>query len=340
MPFSRTRIARLALTWCCLAALSVLSGCASLSDAPKEGATAASAEPKQIAAGNSWLYPLQTITGGAMGNAVVGNEHRRLRRPVAVAVRDHDLYIADADSEVLFLYDAISGRMSLLKDLRGVVSGDVADIYVGGDHSYYLVDSIGRRVLRFDRGGRLLQTFQDALNLSRPVAVSVDETTGDVYVADGVFDHVVVFNTAGELWRKLGDRGMGEGEFLNITAMARGLDGVYVTARLGIRGQVLDQDSGQFRYAFDKDTLIFPNSVAVDMDGRAYVSDFFENSIKIFEHGRLVAKVGGTGASPGRFKGIADLALESGFLYVADSLNGRIQVFKITAGAPAPETIR
>jgi len=51
----------------------------------------------------------------------------------------------------------------------------------------------------------------------------------------------------------------------------------------------------------------------------------------------LLATVGGTGASPGRFKGITDVALESGFLYVADSLNGRIQVFKVTSGAPSAE---
>lgn len=330
MPLSTTRITRPALIFCGLALLSALGGCAFYGKSLKE----ASSEPKQLTPTSSWLYPLEIITGGSMGNAVVGNEHHRLQRPVAVAVRDHDLYIVDADQELLFLYDTLSGRMSVLKELRGVVTGEVADIYVAADRSFYLADSAGRRVLRFDRNGRLVQTFQDALNLSRPVAISVDETTGDVYVADGVFDHVLVFNSAGELWRKMGDRGQEEGEFLNITAMTRGADGVYVTARLGIRGQVLDQEHGQFRYAFEENSLVFPNSIAVDLDGRAYVGDFFDNSIKIFEHGRLVATVGGTGASPGRFKGIADLSLQNGFLYVADSLNGRIQVFRVTAGAP------
>ena len=274
-----------------------------------------------------------------MGNDFVGNLNQRLQRPVAVAVRDHNLYIVDAGRDLLYLYDDFSKRMSVLKDLRGVVTGDVPDIYVAADRSYYLADAGGRQVLHFDRSGRLLQTFKDSLNLARPVAVSVDEATGDVYVADGLFDHVLVFNSAGDLWRMIGDRGMEDGEFLNITAMTRGPDGVYVTARLGKRGQVLDQNSGAFRYAFDDDTIVFPNGIAVDkMDDRAYVSDFFDNSIKIFKHGHLLATVGGTGASPGRFKGITDVTLESGFLYVADSLNGRIQVFRITAGTPPAET--
>jgi hypothetical protein len=317
-----------------LAVLSALSGCTAFSEAPGAAPAAASAAPAPLTPANAWLYPLETITGGLMGNSIVGNENHRLQRPVAVAVRDQSLYIVDADQNMLFLYDNFTKRMSVLKDLRGVAAGDVADIYVAADRSYYLADSMGSRVLHFDRNGRLVQTFKDALNLARPVAVSVDEATGDVYVADGLFDHILVFNSAGDPWRMIGDRGQADGEFLNITAMTRGPDGVYVTARLGNRGQVLDQEHGQFRYAFDPDTLVFPDSIAVDPEDHVYVSDFFDNSIKIFQQGHLLATVGGTGAGPGRFKGIADLALESGFLYVADSLNGRVQVFKITAPPP------
>jgi len=336
MPLSTTRITRLALVLYGLTALSLLGGCTAFSGSQK--APSSAARPQQLSANNAWLYPTETITGGMMGNDYVGNLNQRLQRPVAVAVRDHNLYIVDAGRELLYLYDDFSKRMSILKDLRGVVAGDVPDIYVAADRSYYLADAGGRRVLHFDRNGRLLQTFKDSLNLARPVAVSVDEATGDVYVADGLFDHVLVFNSAGDLWRMIGDRGMEDGEFLNITAMTRGPDGVYVTARLGKRGQVLDQNSGDFLYAFDDDTLVFPNGIAVDkLDDQAYVSDFFDNSIKIFKHGHLLATVGGTGASPGRFKGITDVALESGFLYVADSLNGRIQVFKVTSGAPSAE---
>ena len=336
MPFSTTRITRLALILCGLAALSALGGCTAFGQSKK--AETPAAEPQQLTPTNAWLYPLETITGGLMGNDFAGNVKQRLQRPVAVAVRDHDVYIVDAGAERLYRFDDFTKRMTEVKDLRGVVTGDVPDIYVAADRSYYLADAGGRRVLHFDRNGRLVQTFKDSLNLARPVAVSVDEATGDVYVADGLFDHIMVFNSAGDPWRMMGDRGQEDGEFLNITGMTRGPDGVYVTARLGKRGQVLDQDTGKFLYAFDDDTVVFPNGIAVDnSNDRAYVSDFFDNSIKIFEHGHLLATVGGTGASPGRFKGIADVTTDSGFLYVADSLNGRIQVFRITAGTPSAE---
>jgi DNA-binding beta-propeller fold protein YncE len=336
MPLGTARITRLAVALCGLALLSVLGGCTAF--VPSKPASPSAAAPQQLTPTNAWLYPLETITGGLVGNDFVGNANQHLKRPVAVAVRDHQLYIVDAGAEMLYLYDDLTKRMSILKDLRGVVSGEVPDIYVAADRSYYLADADGHQVLRFDRYGQLVQTFKDSLNLARPVAVSVDEATGDVYVADGLFDHVLVFNSAGDLWRMIGDRGLEDGEFLNITAMTLGPDGVYVTARIGKRGQVLDKNSGKFLYAFDDDTVVFPKGIAVDkLDDRAYVSDFFDNSIKIFKHGHLLATVGGTGASPGRFKGIRGVTLESGFLYVADSLNGRIQVFKITAGTPSAE---
>ncbi len=297
---------------------------------------------------SSRIYFEESLRGGRVGNAFFGNgelqpvmtgdtgglvrlHEARFRRPVAVAAKDHWVYVVDADQQQVILYDRISGTQEILVSLKGLVTGDVADIFVTGDRSFYLADSVGGKVLKFNRNGRLEATFRDSMNLRRPVAVSVDETTGDVYVADGVLDHVLIFNSAGGLWRALGGRGEGNGEFLNITAMARGPDGVYVTARFAHRAQVLSEE-GTFKYAFDPDTVVFPNAVAVDTANRAYVSDFFNNTVKIFEQGKLVATIGGAGVGPGRFNGVSDVWLDGSSLYVADSLNGRIQVFKIAAG--------
>ena len=120
MPLGTARITRLALIVCGSVLLSVLGGCASLSDTPPAGH--ASAEPTPLSPSNPWLYPLETITGGFMGNAMVGNGETRLQRPVAVAVRDHYLYVVDADQELLYEYDTVSRRMSVLKDLRGLAT--------------------------------------------------------------------------------------------------------------------------------------------------------------------------------------------------------------------------
>jgi len=273
----------------------------------------------------------ESIDGGVIaGNLVTGLEYLRLMRPVAVAVRGPNVYIVDDGLNKLLLYNRDSGSFQVLKDLRKIVSGAVTDIYVSHDLSYYLADADGRRVLHFNPQGELVQVFEDAINLGRPVAVVVDEATGYVYIADGFNDDILVYNRAGLLSGAIGERGNGEGQFRGITAFALGPDGYYVATRFGTaRVQVMAED-GTFLKSFQKDTVIFPTAIVVDSSNRAYVGDYMTNTIHVYVDGVYVYSLGRSGSAPGQFKRIADLWLEEGFLYVADSLNGRIQVLMIT----------
>ena len=90
-----------------------------------------------------------------------------------------------------------------------------------------------------------------------------------------------------------------------------------------------------------------PGSIAVSRDNLVFVSDNFEHVIKVYrvrkaggqrqraagEHVLLVAKIGGVGAAPGSFNGIAGLSVADEFLFVADSLNARVQIMLINPSA-------
>lgn len=316
----RSRLAALILiAWAVTAA-----GCTGL----VKSTTPAGQPPEE--SGQTVLW--ETITSGVVGgNLLTGQEYLRLMRPVAVAVRGPLIYIVDDGLNMLLRYHRDSGDLEILKDLRRIVSGTVTDIYVASDLTYYLADYDGGRVLHYDRNGNELLVIEDKVNLGRPVAVVVDEATGYIYIADGFNDDVLVYNRAGLLAGAIGERGEGPGRFLGITAFALGPDGYYVATRYGeTRVQVMAED-GRFLKTFQKDALIFPISIAVGADRRAFVGDYLTDTIKVFEDGRYVYSLGRSGTAPGQFKRIADLWLEAGYLYVADSLNGRIQVLKITA---------
>lgn len=265
------------------------------------------------------------IQGGSIGHSMItGKQPHALVRPVAVSVRGEYVYIVDEGAAAVLRYDMASRRLDKILDLRAEVMGTVADIYVNPDFSFYLTDTDRGRVLFYDRDGRLLQTFKNYFNMVKPVAVTI-MPNGDLVVADGHYDHLLRFNSAGMLLTTYGGRGSESGKFLNITVMASGPDGMYVGARVGRHVQVVGED-GMYRYSFEGGELVFPSAIVVDGLNRSYVADYMDNNIKVFDRGRLVTTIGGHGGGPGKFMRITDMWLDGEFLYVVDSLNARIQI--------------
>ncbi len=279
-------------------------------------------------ANESILINWSTIDGGAVGNRLTGLTRQQLKNPVATAARGKYVYIVDEAEKGVYLYDNDLDQLQLISGVAKHIKQEITDIYVAPDLSFYLTDSSAGRVLHFSQSGKLIQVFENYLNMSRPVGITVDEHRGFVLIADGSYDYILVFDRQGTLLDAIGARGKKQGEFRGVTALAIGNEGVYVTSRIGTRAQVVNLDS-RFRYAFQENTLIFPTAIVIDEDNQAFVSDSFDNKIKIYRKGELISTFGGTGNGPGRFNRITDMWLDEGFLYVTDNLNKRIQVLRI-----------
>jgi len=270
-------------------------------------------------------------TAGVFARMLVGPENEvRFLSPVAVGGVNNTLYIVDAGNRTVFRYDLITKNIDPIENVGLQFSGDLGNIYVKKDGSFLIVDSVGKKVFYFDEKGVLLNTFADSANLSSPIDVWVDETTEEIYVADGTYSRIVVFNQFGKAIRAIGQRGTGPGRFRAITGMAAGADGIYVLDRLELPIQVISKE-GDFKYSFGERLQTFPTAIAVDEHQLIFVSDKSDNTIRIYENGSPIATVGGGGAAPGRFRLITDLWVNGEFLYVADSQNRRVQVFRIKA---------
>lgn len=325
----------------------VLTGCnvAALEKFARENETPPSPDvgPRTAAspyAKTEILVPEEIITGGqrALSGAVgvfsrllvgPGNEIH-FQSPVAVGGINNMLYVVDAGSRAVFRYDLINKNIEPIGNVGVQFSGDPGNIFVKADGSFLIVDSVGKKVFYFDERGALLDTFSDPANLSRPIDVWVDELTEDIYVADGSYSHIVVFNQFGKAIRAIGQRGTGAGRFRAITDMTAGKDGLYVLDRLELPIQVVTK-FGEFKYSFGESLQVFPTSIAVDDNGLVFVSDKSDNTIRVYENAQLVATVGGGGAAPGRFRLITNMWVNGEFLYVADSQNRRVQVLRINA---------
>lgn len=291
-----------------------------------------------------------------LGPSFFGSRHPQLVRPTSVAARSHYVYIYDSGDENLYRYDLKADRLKLIKDLHGYISNDGAEenltrfssfkgtrtatfpprrstfnqasIYVMPNLNYFVADTYGGRVFYFNADGDLLRTFGEKINLVHPVGVVVDQAQSRILVGDGRNDYILKFDFLGNLEGSMGARGDAPGEFINMMAMTADKDSLYVAGRVGHRLQILSHQG-----KFERDiagTVRFPTAIAVDGRKRIYVSSYLDNTIRVFSStGQLIDTVGGTGVTPGHFKRITSLWVNQGFLYVADSLNGRVQIMRI-----------
>lgn len=294
---------------------------------------------------------------------IASGDFRDLTRPVAVDVRGNSMIIADAghlyekraitvpepgygisdvglrlvdDAEgIVFRYDLKSGRMKIIHGVGDYVKGDVTDIYLASDDSFYLTDVEGRRGLHFSPTGKLLKIYQHPPNIFRPIAITVDEKRKEVLIADETYSHIVAFDMdKAEPIYGMGKRGNGPGKFRIITDMISIPDGFLVSDRIELRVQILDRE-GNFVAEFGHGEITFPTALAMDAFGRVYVSDKADSTISVYKAGKLVDKIGRNGYGAGEFRYISDMKVMGNNLYVVDSLNGRIQVFEFLPEAQA-----
>ena len=242
-----------------------------------------------------------------------------------MAARDNTVYIADSGHRRLLRYDAAYMALSPFSDHP---ADGVQALAVGPDMSLYVADVKAARVLHFSWDGKLLQSFSSDTALSRPVGVLIDPTGAALYVADNLYNHVVMFNALGRPAGTLKSQ-----RAHSLAAMAGGPDGLYLLDSVAREVVVLGLD-GADRYALGGGLLKQPAALAVDRFNRVYVGDAFDNSIRVFERGVQVASFG-AGSGGVAFGRIASLFIERDVLYVADTLNRRIQTFRIALPAAA-----
>lgn len=275
------------------------------------------------------LRPWIDLTGASVGASLgpgfgEGAGYVVLRQPTAVSARGNDVYLVDAAQRRVFRYDRARQTLAPFTSLS---AGAEMSVYAAPDMSVYVTDPARGQVLHFAWGGTPLASLGSPGDLGRPIAVAVDEGSGQVLVADGLYDQIIAFNSLGRRLFIIKPQGVRA-----IAAMALGPDGIYVADPLARQVVVVGRD-GAYRYAFGAGTLAGPNAIAVDRGNLAFVADNFDQTVKVYRDGKWVATAGGVGAAPGRFNGIAGLAVDGGLLYAADSLNARVQIMLITPQA-------
>jgi DNA-binding beta-propeller fold protein YncE len=239
--------------------------------------------------------------------------------------------------------DGPSGPLSLGDGQFSSIWGIAADL-----GKVYVIDVSNNRIQVFSNNGTFIKTWGSFCDITTgnkcsdpdgpsgplslgdgqfnyPQGISTD-STGNVYVADSGNNRIQVFSNNGTFIKRWGSIGSGPGEF-------RHPEGIAVdTSRNNSNSNILyvaDSGNNRIQVLFDNGTFIktwgsfcqirpdrTPSEMCSDPDGS-------QGPMKVGE---------------GQFSHPTSLAIDSGYVFVADNLNDRVQVFSSLAISPQPLT--
>jgi DNA-binding beta-propeller fold protein YncE len=236
---------------------------------------------------------------------IAGGPHRRLLLPNGIAVDAADnIYVADSERGLVLVYDADG------KFLR----------YIG------------------KRGDETLFHY--------PTAIAIDRNSGRLFLLDSPRHVLFVLDLEGNILKRIGRPrphaiGRVSGETIPMdldypTEMAIGNNELVVVDSGNSRIHVMDlqcQPVVQFSIpAIPGPPVIDEVGLSVDLTGKIYVSSTRDSHIRIYgRDGSLLGSFGRTGMEIGEFNSPAGLWIDgTNRLYVADTNNGRVQVFQLS----------
>lgn len=221
-----------------------------------------------------------------------GDDDENLEKPEGIAVDPQgNIFVADYSTGYVKKYDKDFKWLLTFSDY-GSAPGETIKTEFADiyEGKFYLPEAGNHRVSVFDLNGRFLFLFGTSGpgKLNNPEAAKVN-SEGKVYVSDLKNDRIVVFDKDGKYLSEWGKTGGGPGEFKT------------------------------------------PAGLAIDRNDNVYVSEIGNDRVQVFDKdGEFVTRFGKSGSGNGEFGNLHGVIVDkaSGWLYVADTMNNRIQVFK------------
>jgi tripartite motif-containing protein 71 len=236
---------------------------------------------------------------------VAGGSRSSFTEPTGIAVDPHgSVYVADeGDQRIVRIWGdgTYLGEVGGPAQLGGAaLNGADAVAVAPASGRVYVADAGHNRVLAYGADGRLLARWgagggdgtagagDGAFNHPSGVAVaSVAPGQEDVYVADKGNDRVVELDANGDVLRRWGSRGAGDGRFHAPAGVAvDGAGDVYVLDSENNRVELFDS-SGRFLAKWGLrgtglGDFSQPSAIAIDCNGDVYVADTNNNRVERF----------------------------------------------------------
>jgi len=262
-------------------------------------------------------------------------------KPMAsVTLTDGRLFVADPGANGIHYIDTAKNSYTLLNIANKQTFVTPVALATDGQRVFISDSTLGVFVFKKDA------QFAVPLKLDTPptrnTGIAYNKKSQHLYIVDTIEHRINVYNQEGKLIHRIGQRGLGDGEFNFPTMLSIAADGtLFVTDSLNFRVQIFSQD-GTFINKFGEmgqgtGGHSRPKGIATDKFGHIYVVDSLFHSVQIFnQQGEFLLNFGAQGSEFGEFwlpTGIFIDSENDTTIYVADSYNKRLQIFQYVGGA-------
>ncbi len=277
--------------------------------------------------------PTALATTAVWGKAGSGRGEFNEPRGVAVDAQGN-LYVADTKNNRIQKLSPMGESLAMWGE-QGDQPGQFKDphgIAVGPDGSVYVADTWNHRVQKFDANGKFIKAWQPDPGFWGPRGIAVDKD-GVVFVTDTGNKRIVSFNKDGVQIEYWGADGSAPGQLIEPVGIATNPAGEVLVADTGNRRLQFFNSDGTFLRewpVYGTEEFYTEPYVATRGD-EVFVTDSFNHRFARYEDNKLTGVWGTTGSGSGQFnRPIGIAAAPDGSIYIADTLNNRIQRFELT----------
>jgi predicted CXXCH cytochrome family protein len=273
-----------------------------------------------------------------------------LESPARIAVTPAELLVTDPQADAIVRFDHGGGYVGSWLEPAGPIG-----VAVHPDGRIFVSRRDDGQVGVYDAAFTFLRLLGDTdplVDFVMPTDLTVDPTSGRIYVVDGGGDQIYGFASDESLAARFGARGGLTGEFKYPSAIA--VDALHnrliVADQDNFRVQVFS-DAGLFLFKFGyrikfaatgvEGWVARPTGVAVDGAGNIYLTDAVMSTLRVFDPtGRELGKVVEFGTGPGALYTPCDVAVDgSGRILVANSTGGGVERYAAPSKRTTAEAI-
>ena len=283
----------------------------------------------------SKMNPVATLSGQLPLNSaptfqanIYGNLGDPFNKPMAVAVVNKQIYVADTnkdriqvfdyDGNPLFNFGQFGDKGGQFKFPYGIASDSQGQLYIA--------DLYNANISIFSSDGKFIKYFGKKGDFVKPAGLSIDGNK--IYISDVGKNQIVVYNLDGTKVLAFGVKGDKDGQLNSPNAVLHVGSKIYVSDTGNDRLEVFNEQ-GKFLLKATSD-LANPRGISVDPQGNIYVVSNLTGRVVAFNSkGVKLLTFGEVGSDDGQVAFPNGLFRDSqGRFYVTDVGNNRVVVYQ------------